>query len=400
MTGTWPRILTLWMSGILAAAQFARLSVLAPQLQAQLSLTLSQVGWLISLLEVGGASLGFVAGLLLAVINLRRALLTGLGILSVTGFVQAFASNVTVLFATRAVEGIGYLLVVIAAPTAIAGVASDLIRPRALALWSTFVPVGIAVGAGITGALLCVVESRTAMLIWSFSIALAAALVARMPMPPTTRHRVELPAPAAWMSTFGFGLYTVFISALTMLLPSFLIERTGADTGMAALVAALASLGALPATGGAILWMHRHALDRRRSAIISMMSVATAMPFVLALYRLDNPGLVISATLAVLAVVVSGLVPPITFARLPRLAGAITSEDPKIATANGLITQFGAGGALIGPPLAGLIVGRWSWSALGLAGCGLLAAIAIVTVLAESLATDPQATPRAQAGVS
>jgi hypothetical protein len=62
MNSPWPRIITLWLLGVLAAAQFAKMSVIAPLMQAQGHLTLSQLGWLISLLEVGGGLFGFVAG--------------------------------------------------------------------------------------------------------------------------------------------------------------------------------------------------------------------------------------------------------------------------------------------------------------------------------------------------
>jgi MFS family permease len=383
MTRQWPRVLILWLLGILAAAQFARLSVLAPQIQRTLGLTLGQVGWLISLMEVGGATLGFAAGLLLSTLSLRRALLGGLAILSTAVFAQAAASDVITVFAARAVEGVGYLLVVIAAPTAIAGVASDQVRPRALALWSTFVPVGIALGAGITGVLLTIASSRETTFIWACLIALGGLLAARLPMPPARRHRIVLPRAACWISTLGFGLYTIFISALTMLLPSFLIERTGAPLAMAALVAALASLGALPATAAAILWMRRTPITARRSGIISVVSILSTIPLVIALYRSEDTGLPFRAVLAVAAVVVSGVVPPITFARLPQLAGATAADDPRISTANGLITQFGAGGALIGPPFAGLVVSGWNWRALGLAECAVLLAMMIAIVFAE-----------------
>lgn len=385
MTRQWPRIIMLWLIGVLAAAQFARMAVVAPLMRTTLGLTLSQVGWLISLLEVGGALFGFVAGLALARVSVHRFLLLGLGILAGTGLVEAITADTTTLFVARGVEGIGYLCVVIAAPTAIAATAHDDIRPRALALWSTFVPVGIAAGAAVTGLLLTALDLRGTALVWVSLVAACGILVARFPTACTAVQQIRLPAPAAWVSTFGFGLYTIFISALTMLLPSFLIEQAGAGMSQSALAAALASLGALPATGLAIFVMRGDGIGARRSATISVVSLVATVPLVLALYRIDGLDLVARASLAVLAVTVSGLVPPIVFARLPQLAGATAPDDPRIATANGLITQFGAGGALIGPPFGGLIVGWSGWGGLGIATSVLLIAMLGTFVLAETI---------------
>lgn len=375
----------LWLIGVLAAAQFARMAVVAPLMRTTLGLTLSQAGWLISLLEVGGALFGFVAGLALARVSVHRFLLLGLAILAGTGLVEAIATGATTLFVARAAEGIGYLFVVIAAPTAIAATASDAIRPRALALWSTFVPVGIAAGAAVSGFLLTVTSMRGTALVWVSLVVASGVLVARFRIAGSAIHAIRLPAPAAWVSTFGFGLYTIFISALTMLLPSFLIEQAGATMGQSALSAACASLGVLPATAAAMLVMRNDRMSARRSATIAAVSLLAAVPFVLALYRIDGLDVLTRAALAVLAVTVSGLVPPIVFARLPQLAGATTPDDPRIATANGLITQFGAGGALIGPPLGGLIVGWSGWSGLGVAASLLLIAMLAAFVLAEMI---------------
>jgi len=50
MHRSWPPILALWLLGILAAAQFAKMSVIAPILRTGFGLSLPQLGWLISLM--------------------------------------------------------------------------------------------------------------------------------------------------------------------------------------------------------------------------------------------------------------------------------------------------------------------------------------------------------------
>ena len=75
MQRRWPTIIMLRLIGVLAAAQLAKISTFAPVLRTRFGLSLSQAGLLISLLEVGGGLLGFVAGLALVRIKNRRSLL-------------------------------------------------------------------------------------------------------------------------------------------------------------------------------------------------------------------------------------------------------------------------------------------------------------------------------------
>ena len=383
MHRSWFPILALWLLGILAAAQFAKMSVIAPILRSGFGLSLPQLGWLISLMEVGGAVFGLVSGLALARFGMRGFLLAGLAILSAASVMEAFAATAFPLFAARAIEGVGYVLVVIAAPTAIAATADNRLRPRALALWSTFVPVGIAAGGAITGLAAGMLGLRGVMLLWAVAIAAAIPLALRLPLAAIPPARIRFPASAAWISTFGFGLYTVFISAVTMLLPSFLIERCGATMGEAAIVAGIASLAVLPGAAAAMWLMREGDIGMRRTLFFSVAALVPTVPLVLLLYGDASTALLRIGAIAVIAVAVSGLVPPLVFARLPLLAGASSPEDPRIATANGLVTQFGAGGALIGPPAGGIIVSLWGWQGLGAAAAALVIALLAAVIASE-----------------
>lgn len=382
MLRSWSNIIALWLIGVLAAAQLPKIAVLVPVLRQQLDLSLAQAGLLVSLLEIGGATLGIAAGLALGRFGGRRFMAMGLVGLLAASLVEAFAPNVAVLFPARALEGVAYLLVVIAAPTMIAAIASDKARGPALALWSTFVAVGVAVGSGVTGFAMAVSGPRGAMLLWAVLCALGLLVALRQPKGLSDGARIALPPPAAWVLTFGFGLYTVFICALTMLLPSFLIEKAGAGVAGASIATGLVSLAALPGSAIAIRILHAGALDRRRLTLVvvpALLATAAVAPFVF----LSAKALLVAAV-AFLVVLLSGVASPLVFARLPALAGG--TDGPRIAAANGLLTQFGAGGALIGPPLGGLVVGRFGWEALGV-GIAVLA----VAMLAAMLAAEGMA---------
>lgn len=377
----WPSILFLWLIGVLAAAQLAKFSTIAPLLRERFALTLPETGLLISLLEVGGGVFGFAAGLALGWITYRRALIGGVGILATMSLLEAAATSPLVLFAARAMEGIGYLLVVIAAPTLITALADDRSRPRALALWSTFVPVGIAIGSAITGFAVAPLGARGVMLLWSGLLALAIGPLLRLPVGNGGSRRIVLPAPAAWVSTIAFGTYTLFLCALTMLLPTFLVGQRGAALDQAGLVSSLASLSALPASGLAILLIRRGHLSV--PSFITIAAITLTVTALLVPMGFASSRLLMTAIVVLAAVFVSGLVPPLMFARLPALAGAERPDDPRIATANGLLTQFGAGGALVGPPLGGLIADVWGWNVLGLTIAGLAMIMLALLIVSE-----------------
>lgn len=387
MSRNWFSIIGLYLIGVLAAAQLAKFSALAPILRQTYELTLAEVALLISLLEVGGAVFGFVSGLGVARIGARRFLLTGLVILAATSAVEGFAAHAGPLFLARAVEGIGYVLVVIAAPTLIIAIAHERQRGAALAVWSTFVPVGIALGSALTGLLVESVGASGTILLWG-GVACAAMLFAwQMPISASGRRAaIRMPLVGAWLATLAFGFYTMFVCALMMLLPTFLVEKTGAGVADAGMVAGLVSLAALPATAIAILAMRRGTLEGRALyAVLISCLLVTAMlsPLVFASGSVPGAGATMPGLLAFLTVTLSGISSPLVFARLPALAGASSADDPRIAVATGLLTQFGAGGALIGPPLGGLVVSHWGWTALG-GAIALLALLMLATlVLAE-----------------
>ncbi len=386
MIRTWLNIIALWLIGVLAAAQLPKIAVLAPVLRETFHLSLAQAGLLVSLLEIGGAVFGIAAGLALGRFGGRRFLVSGLAILLVCSIVEAFAPNAGVLFTARAVEGVGYVLVVIAAPTMIVAIAPERIRGPALVLWSTFVPVGVAAGSGVTGLAVAATSPKGALLLWAVLCGLCLLAAARQARGGRSEARMTWPAPAAVMLTFGFGLFTVFVCALTMLLPSFLTERVGASLSGACLATALVSLTALPASAIAMRILHAAGVDPRRAV------VATVIPALLAAAAVAvfvfhpavvGRGAVAVSVVAGLALLLGGVASPMVFARLPSLAGADAPDDPRIASANGLLTQFGAGGALIGPPLGGLVVGRWGWQ-----GLGVCVAVLAVAMLAALLAAE------------
>ncbi|WP_255591974.1 MFS transporter [Geminicoccus harenae] len=375
---TWLRIGWFYAVGVLAAAQLGKLSALATPIGQALDLPLASVAMVISLLELAGALLGLAAGRIVARLGLRRSVVAGLALLTVAGLGQGLGTSSGGLLAWRALESVGYLAIVVAAPVLIFHSAREADRGSALALWSSFVPVGVALGAMSAGLLAELWSWRVSLLAIAAAAGLACLATWVVPAPAepvrspqAARSRL---APRAWALSAAFGCYALFEVGMLALLPSFLVEQTGAGTGLAGLVTGLASFATL--VGSIVAAWHRR---RQRSGTGPLLALALLLPAALLflLFR-PEPGLAVAATLAILLNAVSGIFPGLAFALLPEVAGR-----EGLTGASGLLTQFGASGSLLGPPVYALLAAWWGWPGAALAGG--LASLACLLLMRAAL---------------
>jgi len=396
----WPLVAMLYATGLLAAAQLGKLSALAPLIAAELRLSLPTMATAISLLEVGGATLGAVAGLLAHRLGLRRTLRWGVAALALAGLGSALAQGVAGLMAWRVLEAAGYLGVIVSAPVLIAhhaGAAGARTQGLALTLWSTFVPVGLALGAwasagaagalGWRGAVLGggVVAAGLWLALWRSPLPPRAAdALDPTPGPAATHeltHEVRLapgevppslaPAaprlgPAAWCLALSFHLFALFEVGVLALLPTLLVQQVGLDAAAAGRWTGIAALAAVGGSAIAAL------LLRRGAALRAPVMAALGLPALLlfAVFTPAPPPAVAIAG-AITLNLLGGIYASLSFALLPRVAGG----PAQMVKVNGLLAQCGASGSLLGPPLMAACVQAGGWPAaagLGL-GCALLA---------------------------
>jgi len=437
---SWLPIIGCYLAGVLAAAQLGKMSALAPLIAADLQLSLTTVAVAISLIEVGGATLGVIAGALASRLGLAGSLLGSLLCLAVAGVGSGLAQGGPALLAWRLLEAVAYLGVVVTAPVLIvraatAAGAGARVGP-AMALWSTFVPVGIAFGAWGWSQVAAVSDWRTAM--WAGAGLSAAALgvaawsrwhgrrgtapgasggavpvesTARGPAPPAAGaagpaaqagHRAAPPAAglsrggarvdtATWWLSASFGCYALFEVGLLALLPLYLTREAGLSAAAAGRWAALAALATIAGSAAAAWWMRRGGAPRW--PVLLALFVPAAMLFGV---FTEAPHAHAAAMLAVALNAISGLYPSFAFAWLPRAAGGAA----QLVRANGIFTQFGASGSLLGPPLMAGCVDRFGWASAPWLGLALTvpAAFFAMTALRRLRAhppVRPAAVPRA-----
>lgn len=362
MNHAWRRIAWLYALGVLAAAQLGKMSALAPLIANDMAIGLTMAGVLISLLEIGGATLGFAAGLLVDRLGVTRVLFTGVGLLVAGNLGESLSPSVALLVGWRVCEGAGYLSIVIAAPLLIFRTAAPQKRTVALALWSSFVPVGFALGAMASGLIADLFSWRAATLGWALIAALMALLCSRMTFvtsPSGDLRRLVLPGWRIWALTLAFGCWASFAVGTIALLPTFLVEQAGASARVAGLVGGISAF--ISVLGVALAaWLRHHGIGTG-----VWMTVAIVLPAVM-LFGVfnENAGILQVAALMLVLNTLCGVYSGLAFALLPVLA----RTDAEMAVANGLTLQLGATGSLLGPPLFAVCVEQWGW--LGAASAG------------------------------
>lgn len=376
----WLAVFSAFFVGVAGAIQVGRVAPVATFIQQDLHLDLSAIGWLVSLITLASAALGLIAGYWVMRAGLRASLVMGAFVMGACAVAAALVSTIPMLIGVRIVEGLGYLLIVVAAPTLIAQEATQKDVPFALALWGTFFTLGLSIAAFAGGALLEPIGWRG----WfaaSAGLVIVAALVALLSIPkdqPQKTDRanvcqavIEMPK-ASWLLGAAFLGLTLLALSILSLLPTFLVQEhdfapaaAGSVTGSVALASIVGSLcyGAFS----------NRLSDRIIASSAAVVLIASAF---LAFADAAVPFQVVA--FAAIAVLMSGILVAQTFAAVPRVARTPLLIGP----VNGLVAQLGSVGALTGPPMIGALITYAGWSAVPFVVAGFTLSFVGLFVLA------------------
>ena len=342
-------IFLLWAAGLGAAAQYGKVSVIydrLPLIYPDAGLTL---GFVVSVVGFVGIVFGVIAGVLVAAIGLRRALIWALwGGASVSAF-EATLPVLPVMLGLRALEGVSHLVIVVAAPTLIAQLSTPRHLGLTLTLWSTFF--GVAYTALVWGGLpmvdaLGLPSLFVAHAVWMAAAALLVALriptLASSPEPTRNKavmspraifeaHRSIYRSPFLAAPGLGWLFYTFCFLALLTLLPPYI------DPADRALVIGAMPLVSILVSMTAGVWLMRHV-----SAIfVVQLGFAACVGCLVWLLIAEGNALACFVLAAAL-----GLVQGASFAAVPQL----NPEAADRARANGAMAQMGNVGNTLGTP--------------------------------------------------
>lgn len=364
-------ILAVWAAGLGAAAQFGKISVVYEQLsQAYPGRGDVALGLIVSVVGMVGLVFGTTAGLLVARIGVRRALVAALALGAGMSALQASGLPYPALIASRVAEGVSHLAIVVVGPTIIAGMAAERFRGLAMTLWSSFFGVTYALLALVAPPVIAAGGAPALFLAHAGAMAgLSVLLALLLPADPPrdtgafgkllAQHAqiyasARLSAPA-----MGFFCYTfLYVATLTLLPPA--IPET--HRALAAVGMPLISIG-LSLTLG--VWL----LGRISAvALVQAGYLATAPAFALLWLGWGDGGLMLAAGLWLSATL--GLVQGASFSAIPELNASPADR----ARAAGAIAQLGNLGTTTGTPVLALVLakgGAGALAAVALAACAL-----------------------------
>lgn len=338
----WPLVAALYMTGLLAGTQFSKVSLTLEGL--------AQVypGWPVAFAVSGvaviGILFGVMAGGITASVGPRRAILWALAISGVAGGLGALLPPFPVLIGLRIFEGVGHLILVVAVPTLMAGLAAERDRALVMGIWATFFGVGFAVTALLIGAAgIPRVYGTHAILMLVMLAALAwmlprGVVTARRALPKLSDHLLIYTTPRLFAPGLGHGIYAGLFLALITYVPAAL----GAPW-LAAVLPIVSIAGSL-SVGILARWIAPGTLVWTMFLAMAGLFAATAIAGPFAPYVM------------IVAMMVSGIVAGAGFAAVPWLHA--TNDDR--ALANGALAQLGNVGTFSGTPIfAALAVGAY-----------------------------------------
>lgn len=344
----WRAILALWVAGLCAAGQFSKTGVIFPELAALWPGAGARLGLVVSVVGGVGVIFGTTAGLAVARFGARRLIIAALFAGAAISGLQATGLPLGAMIASRVIEGVAHLMIVVAGPVLIAGLAAPRDQAAAMTLWSTFFGLAFTLTA-LAG--LPFAHAFGPRALWALHGALmagAGALLiavlpreAAQPQPGPMNLRAVLADHAAIYAdprvgapALGFVFYTlIFVAALTLVPGLVAPERREFTASVMPLVSIASSLGL-----GVQLTRRLGAV---RTAEIGFAGGALAA---LAWAMGGDLGQV-AAALALSAAL--GLVQGASFAAIPEL----NPEAPDRARAAGAIAQLGNVGTTLGTPV-------------------------------------------------
>ncbi|PCI02737.1 MAG: MFS transporter [Hyphomicrobiales bacterium] len=340
-------VLVLWIAGLGAAMQFAKISVMFPYIKEQYSSAGSEIGLLVSVIGFLGIALGLFTGLIVARIGFRRLLLSALILGALMSFYQATLPPFTMMLFSRIIEGASHLIIVVAAPTLIAQISSNRYRGLAMTLWSTFFGVAFALVAWFGIALVEAFGLESIFIVHAVMLFVTASILAvLLPAQRTiednninlglidiAREHIRIyRSPHIAAPAIGWLFYTLTFVAMLTVLPDLVPAE---DRSFVAGTMPIASIIVSLACGAFLL--------PRLSAINTIiLGFALAVGILQLLWLEVDKAWVCIALFGVL-----GLVQSASFAAIPQL----NQDTEAQARANGAIAQMGNLGNTIGTPL-------------------------------------------------
>lgn len=362
-------------AGVVSAFQVGKAPLALDAIRADLGLEVVSASWILSAFALVGAVVSVAIGVFVDRLGARRAALLGLLLQGAGSGLGALSGALPLLLASRAIEGLGFLAVTVAAPALIVATTESRYGARQMAAWATFMPVGMALVMFAAPAL---AEAGWRGLWWgnaALLIGYAALMAIGTRAIPSARGgvlrrrvvddmRQTLTVTGPWLLAGLFCAYTAAFFAVFGFLPIILSERLEVPSTTAAAMSAIAV--AAGAIGCLVCGRLLAAGVQARHLLVAAFCVMSLSA--IGILAAPVPGWMAYALCVVLSFF-GAFIPVVIFDAAPRLA----PRTELLGITIGLATQGNSLGIVIGPAAAGALVGTFGWESVA----ALTAAIAI-----------------------
>jgi len=368
------------LAGVCAALHVGKLPPALPVLQVALNISLVQAGFLLSAVQMASMTLGLAVGLSADSLGLRRSMLVGLGLLSVASASGGFVADAQSLLCLRALEGLGFLLVVMPAPALIRRTVDASQLSGRMGWWGTYMPTGSALAlllgpwviaglswsawwwllAGVTAfafaaVWLCVPDVQAPAPVQGQPVTQGLAAVQAWPQ----RLVLTLKTPGPWLVALTFAVYSSQWLAVVGFLPT-VYAQLGLTAGLAGLLSACVALANVSGNvlSGRLL---QRGWPAQRLLLIGFGCMTLGAVGAYAAWQGEGLPTAWRFACVVMFSAVGGLIPGTLFSCALRLA----PSEGTVSTTVGYMQQWSAFGQFAGPPLVAWVAanaGGWQWT--------------------------------------
>lgn len=369
------------LAGVSSALHIWKLPPAIPALQKEVGLSLVESGFLLSLVQMGGMTLGLLVGLVAQKIGLRRCVIIGLALLSISSACGALVATKGALLLFRALEGCGFLMVVMPGPALIKRLVPADQLNRIMGVWGTYIPTATVIA--LLGGSWVLSMSNWEVLWWVMAVVTTAVMVLVyrvIPADPSRSHsgldtgwsivKTTLLSENAWLVGAIFGFYAAQWIAIIGFLPTIYALAGISGTTAGVMTAAVAGANAI-GTWAAGRMLHQGF----RPPGLMMTAFVTMIAAAIVAFGFPSPPWLQFISVFMLSLV-GGLIPTTLFVLAIRLAPSPQTTPTTI----GLMQQLSSLGQFAGPPVVAWVVtltGGWQWTWVATSGSAILGMLCV-----------------------
>lgn len=149
--GSWASIIGVYLFAICGGSTLSKIIPLAGDLGQEFGLAPSGFGWLVAMMALPAMIFAIPSGIVVDKLGPRTVLL-GAGVIGIAANgIYWVADSLALIYAARLLEGMAVVHMYTAGPALIIPTTSGPRRTRAMTLWSTYAPIGTAIGLALAG---------------------------------------------------------------------------------------------------------------------------------------------------------------------------------------------------------------------------------------------------------